>query len=417
LQYIKKILGSRVKELSKFIPGITYIPPTAPVVGIEEAMILRDIADDLEAGKFPTYFYCDLFEKRFAKLVGAKYCLLCNSGSSANLLAISALTSPLLGERRLKPGDEVITTALNFPTTVNPIIQNGLVPVFIDVQLPQYVAGVDNIEDAYYGKGIKALMLADTLGNANYYRGALKDTGYWYVNDSCDSLGTDYRGFVNCNINTYSFYPAHHITMQEGGAVCTNDPLLYKILKSFRDWGRDCWCERGQDNACGKRFDGDYDHKYTYSHIGYNLKCTDFQAAIGLAQLEKLDKFNEIRRHNWKRLRDGCQDLETHFILPEPTPGSNPAWFGFALTIRPNGILSRKICTMRLEENGIGTRLIFAGNVLRQPAYKTVKHRVIGNLDNTNLIHDNAFWIGCGPHVTDEMIDYMLEVLHELPNL
>jgi CDP-6-deoxy-D-xylo-4-hexulose-3-dehydrase len=198
--------------------------------------------------------------------------------------------------------------------------------------------------------------------------------------------------------------------MQEGGAVCTNDPLLKKIITSFRDWGRDCFCERGQDNACGHRFDGDYDHKYTYSHIGYNLKCTDFQAAIGLAQLEKLDKFNEIRRHNWKRLRDGCQDLEEYFILPEPTPGSNPAWFGFALTTRN---LSRKLIIQKLESSGIGTRLLFAGNILRQPAYQNIKHRVIGSLTNTNLIHDNAFWIGCGPHIDDQRIDFMLEVLHE----
>jgi CDP-4-dehydro-6-deoxyglucose reductase, E1 len=313
----------------------------------------------------------------------------------------------------LKQGDEVITTALNFPTTVNPIIQNGLVPVFVDVQLPQYVAGVDNIEDAYYGKGIKALMLADTLGNANYYRGAIRDDSHWYVNDSCDALGTDYRGFVNCTINTYSFYPAHHITMGEGGAVCTNDPLLYKILKSFRDWGRDCWCKPGQDNACGHRFDGDYDHKYTYSHIGYNLKASDFQAAIGLAQLEKLDRFNEIRRHNWKRLRDGCNDLEDYFILPEATPGSNPAWFGFALTIRTSKPY-RKTMLMELERSSIGTRHLFGGNLLRQPAYKGIQHRVIGDLHNTNLIHDNAFWIGCGPHIDDQRIDYMLETIHTI---
>jgi len=385
-----------------FIPGKTYIPPTAPTVGIEEAMILRDIADDLEAGKFPTYFYCDLFEKRFAKLVGSKYAMLCNSGSSANLLAISALTSPLLGERRLKPGDEVITTALNFPTTVNPIIQNGLVPVFVDVEPGTYVPASHTYTD-------RPIFFANTLGNIapSYGLG-------WMIKDCCDSLGSladDENVFAN--IHTYSFYPAHHITMQEGGAVCTNDPLLKKIITSFRDWGRDCYCERGQDNACGKRFDGDYDHKYTYSHIGYNLKATDFQAAIGLAQLEKLDKFNEIRRHNWKRLRDGCQDLEEYFILPEPTPGSDPAWFGFGLAIRPGQKQSLKQLITKIETMNIGTRQFFAGNILRQPAYQNIKHRVIGNLDNTNLIHDNAFWIGCGPHITDEMIDYMLTVIHE----
>jgi CDP-6-deoxy-D-xylo-4-hexulose-3-dehydrase len=388
----------------KFIAGKTYIPPTAPTVGIDEANILRDIADDLEAGKFPTYFYCDLFEKRFAKLVGSKYAMLCNSGSSANLLAISALTSPLLGERRLKPGDEVITTALNFPTTVNPIIQNGLVPVFVDVELPYYVPrGITtDILD------VKAVILSNTLGN---YARAISNG--WVIKDECDSLGSTTEKLTMSDITTHSFYPAHHITMQEGGAVCTNDPLLKKIITSFRDWGRDCYCERGQDNACGHRFDGDYDHKYTYSHIGYNLKCTDFQAAIGLAQLEKLDKFNEIRRHNWKRLRDGCQDLEDYFILPEPSPGSNPAWFGFALTIIPS-TMKRQYVISQLEAAGIGTRLLFAGNILRQPAYQNIKHRVIGNLDNTNLIHDNAFWIGCGPHIDDQRIDYMLTILHEV---
>jgi CDP-4-dehydro-6-deoxyglucose reductase, E1 len=390
--------------MNNFIAGKTYIPNTAPVVGIEEALILRDIADDLEQGKFPKYFYCDLFEKRFAKKVGAKFCLLCNSGSSANLLAITALTSPLLGDRRLKQGDEVITTALNFPTTVNPIIQNGLVPVFVDVELPYYVPSETYID-------APACIFADTLGNITPRHIYLQDRG-WLISDKCDSLGGE-PNHEDTDISTYSFYPAHHITMGEGGAVCTNDPLLYKILKSFRDWGRDCWCKPGQDNACGHRFDGDYDHKYTYSHIGYNLKASDFQAAIGLAQLEKLDGFNEIRRHNWKRLRDGCNDLEDYFILPEATPGSNPAWFGFALTIRtskPN----RKTMLMELERSSIGTRHLFGGNLLRQPAYKGIQHRVIGDLHNTNLIHDNAFWIGCGPHIDDQRIDYMLETIHTI---
>jgi CDP-6-deoxy-D-xylo-4-hexulose-3-dehydrase len=389
----------------KFIPGKTYIPPTAPTVDHNEGDMLRDIADRLDAGIFPKTLYCNLFEKQFAKLVGSKYAMLCNSGSSANLLAISALTSPLLGERRLKPGDEVITTALNFPTTVNPIIQNGLVPVFVDVELPYYTTM------NYRDKPYKAQIKADTLGN--YDGSAL---GYFIVNDLCDALDKNNKHYFT-DIQTYSFYPAHHITMQEGGAVCTSDPLLKKIITSFRDWGSDCFCERGQDNACGHRFDGDYDHKYTYSHIGYNLKCTDFQAAIGLAQLEKLDKFNEIRRHNWKRLRDGCQDLEEHFILPEPTPGSDPAWFGFALTIRKETKLTRKSLIAHLETSLIGTRLLFAGNILRQPAYKDLDCRIIGDLYNTNLIHDNAFWIGCGPHIDDDMITYILEVLHELPNL
>jgi CDP-6-deoxy-D-xylo-4-hexulose-3-dehydrase len=405
-----------------FVAGKTYIPPTAPTVGKEEACSLRVIADNMERGIFPKYEYCDAFEKKFAKLVGAKYAMLCNSGSSANLLAISALTSPLLGERRLKPGDEVITTALNFPTTVNPIIQNGLVPVFVDVELPYYVPIAKSIYEASENEiRTRAIILSNTLGNDvnSGIEGWQDCYKIWFIRDCCDSLGTKNdlgleSGFY-ADITTHSFYPAHHITMQEGGAVCTTSNMLKKIITSFRDWGRDCWCERGQDNACGHRFDGDYDHKYTYSHIGYNLKCTDFQAAIGLAQLEKLDKFNEIRRHNWKRLRDGCQDLEEYFILPEPTPGSNPAWFGFSLCLRRG---SRLNLLRQLEKSGIGTRLLFAGNILRQPAYQNaqLKYRVIGELKNTNLIHDNAFWIGCGPHITDEMIDYMLTVIHEEVN-
>jgi CDP-6-deoxy-D-xylo-4-hexulose-3-dehydrase len=395
--------------MDKFIPGKTLIRTSGQTTGKEEADNVMAVATSQHyaAGEWTRRF-----EREFTGYVGAKYCVLVNSGSSANLLAVTALMDESLKDRRLKRGDEVITTALNFPTTVNPIIQNGLVPVFVDVQLPQYVAGVDNIEDAYYGKGIKALMLADTLGNANYYRGALRDDGYWYVNDSCDSLGTDYRGFVNCHISTHSFFPAHHITMGEGGAVCTNNEQLHKIIKSLRDWGRDCYCEPGQNNACGHRFDGDYDHKYTYSRIGYNLKASEFQAAVGCAQLQKLDGFIEKRKHNFKRLYDGLKDLEHIFYLPEATPGSDPAWFGFPLTIREDIPLTAKDMQVRLMKYNIDSRRIFGGNLLRQPAYENIQHRIIGDLKTTNLIHDKGFWIGVWQGITDEMCDYMIEVIH-----
>lgn len=378
-----------------------YLPASAPTFGVEEFKSLNELAVNMLYGEFPSGKSVREFEKQFASYINAKFALSTNSGSSANLLAVTALMADELGDRKLNKGDEVITTALNFPTTVNPIIQNGLVPVFVDIELPYYVPMT-------YEEGHKATIFAHTLGNPV---NLLVDG--WYIEDRCDALAIlDDNDF--CDISTYSYHPAHHMTTQEGGMVCTNDPILNKVINSYRRWGSDCYCEIGQMNACGDRFGGSYDHRYTFSHIGYNLQMTDMQAVIGLAQIKKVDQFIEKRRHNWKRLRDGCQDLEEYFVLPEPTPGSNPAWFGFALLLRKNLKLTRLALLTRLEAKGIGVRLLFAGNILRQPAYQNITHRVIGNLDNTNLVHDNAFWIGCHPKLEDEDIDRMLDTLHNL---
>jgi CDP-6-deoxy-D-xylo-4-hexulose-3-dehydrase len=335
------------------------------------------------------------FEKRLAEFVGARYCLLCNSGSSANLLAMSALTAVELGDKRLKPGDEVITTALNFPTTVNPIIQCGLVPVFVDIELPYYVA-VDRGHT-------QSVVITNFLGN----RASTFGMG-WIVIDNCDSLGTSKRGG---DIDTFSFYPAHTITTGEGGAVCTDDPLLYKLMRSFRDWGRDCYCEPGQNNACGHRFDGDYDHKYTYSHIGYNLQMTEMQAALGVAQMDKLPGFIKARKANFKRYYDGLKDLEDIFILPQATPGSDPAWFGFPLTFR-DGRDCNSFCQM-LDSKGVEVRRMMAGNIIKQPAYKDIKYRIIGDLKNTDFVMKAGFWIFVSPTLTDEMMEFVIDVIHE----
>jgi CDP-4-dehydro-6-deoxyglucose reductase, E1 len=376
-----------------------FLPASAPTFGEAEYKALNEVAVNMLYGEFPTGKQVKEFETQFASKVNANFALSCNSGSSANLLAISALMADELGERKLHKGDEVITTALNFPTTVNPIIQNGLIPVFVDVDLPYYVPRT-------YEEGHKATIFAQTLGNPIN----LMVDG-WYIEDRCDALGSvDNTDF--CDISTYSFHPAHQMTTQEGGMVCTDDPILKKVIASYRDWGRDCWCDVGQVNGCKDRFSGSYDHRYTFSHIGYNLQMTDFQAALGLAQLERLDKLNEKRRHNWKRLRDGCADLENQFILPEATPNSNPAWFGFVLTcLNP---LMRKRLVSKLEVANIGVRLLFAGNILRQPAYQNIEHRIIGDLKNTDLVHDNSFWIGCHPKLEEADIDYMIETLHRL---
>ena len=351
--------------------------------------------------------YSKEFEKRLAEFVGAKFCLLCNSGSSANLLAVTALTQKELGERRLKPGDEVITTALSFPTTVNPIVQNGLVPVFVDVDLPYYtVCGhLEYIEEVYK---VSAVVLSNTFGN---WQQAIAPSPF--ILDCCDSVLHDKKCLTD--IRTFSFYPAHHISTGEGGAVCTDDPLLYKLMRSLRDWGRDCHCEPGQDNACGHRFDGDYDHKYTYSRIGYNLQMTEMQAALGVAQMDKLPGFIAHRKRLFERYYDGLKDLENIFWLPEATPGSDPAWFGFPLTFR-EARDTQAFCRA-LDEKGIGNRRMFAGNITRQPAYQDVNYRIIGDLTNTNWIMDNGFWLFLSPTITDEMADYVIEVLHELSRL
>jgi CDP-6-deoxy-D-xylo-4-hexulose-3-dehydrase len=354
--------------------------------------------------------------------------MLVNSGSSANLLAVSCLTSPTLADRRLAPGDEVITVASGFPTTLNPTIQNGLVPVFVDVELPTYNVDVTALEAAV-GPRTRAIMIAHTLGNpfdlARVAAIAQKHE-LWLIEDCCDAVGSLYDGkLVGTfgDLATISFYPAHHITMGEGGAVLTNSMRLKKLVESFRDWGRDCWCEPGKDNTCGKRYGWQlgnlpcgYDHKYTYSHIGYNLKITDLQAAIGVAQLEKLPAFGRARRENFARLKSGLAGLEEVLILPEATPRSDPSWFGFPISVRPSAPFTRDDLVKFLEARQIGTRFLFGGNLLDQPAYTEIEHRVVGSLDNARFIARSSFWVGTYPGLRPRMIDYVAESIREFVN-
>jgi CDP-6-deoxy-D-xylo-4-hexulose-3-dehydrase len=348
---------------------------------------------------------------------------LVNSGSSANLVALSALTSPKLGERRLKPGDEVITVAAGFPTTVNPILQNRLVPVFVDVALPTYEIDANQLEAARSDK-TRAVMVAHTLGNVfdlDAMLAFVKKYDLWLIEDCCDALGSTWKGrHVGTfgDIATVSFYPAHHITMGEGGAVLTDKPILQVLIESFRDWGRDCWCHPGKDNTCGKRFDWQlgslpcgYDHKYTYSHIGYNLKATDMQAALGLSQIEKLPAFIERRKQNFKYLRSALEGLEDCLLLPDATPGSDPSWFGFPIGVRENAPFRRDDLTRALEESKIGTRLLFGGNLLRQPAYQESDYRAIGDLPNTDFVMNQVFWIGVYPGLTQPMLEFIVSVI------
>ncbi len=382
----------------------------------------------LTAGRFS-----ERFERDFAAYLGVRYALLTNSGSSANLLAFMALTVPELGARRILPGDEVITVACAFPTTVTPILQYGAVPVFVDVTIPQYNIDVTMLEAARSEK-TKAVMIAHTLGNP-FDLGAVKafcdKYGLWLVEDNCDALGSTYtlNGETRLtgawgDIGTSSFYPPHHMTMGEGGCVYTNDPLLNRVLRSLRDWGRNCVCPSGHDNFCGHRFDGDfgtlphgYDHKYVYSHFGYNLKPTDLQAAIGCAQLEKLPAFTAARRRNWHLLREALAPLSDRLILPEPVPNGDPSWFGFLFTVRPGCGVSRNDVTRFLESHGIQTRLLFSGNLIRHPCFDSIRgtgtYRVAGGLDNTDFVMNNSFWVGVSPAMTDEMIGYMGEAIAE----
>ena len=369
--------------------------------------------------------YAKLFEKEFAAFLGTKYCLLTNSGSSANLLAVSTLTSPLLMQRRLKPGDEVITSACGFPTTVNPIIQNNLVPVFVDVELGTYNIRPKDIEEAISKKS-KAIFIAHTLGNPADMGEIMKIArkhNLWVIEDSCDALGTLYRNKYVGNfghISTFSFYPAHHITMGEGGAVVTNDALLRRIIMSFRDWGRNCWCEPGADNTCKKRFIqkfGDlpfgYDHKYVYSHIGYNLKVTDMQAAVGCEQLKKLSGFIKARRANFQDLYGNLKPHNKYILLPEAAPGSLPSWFGFPILVKEGVSFSRSNIVEYLEDHKIATRMLFGGNLTKQPAYKDVKYRIAGSLKNTDLIMNNLFWIGVYPGLKKEQLSYVVKTFKD----
>jgi len=405
-----------------FIPGETYIQYAGRVYDEKEMISLVDSALDfwLTAGRFAKQF-----EENFAKYLGVKYCILTNSGSSANLLAISVLTSPKLRERRLEPGDEVITTACAFPTTVNPIIQNNLIPVFIDVDVGTYNIQVDKIEGAI-SKKTKAIFLAHTLGNPadlDKIQKICEKYNLWLIEDNCDSLGSKYDGRYTGtfgHIATFSFYPAHHITMGEGGALVTNDLELKKLIKSFRDWGRDCWCEPGCDNTCGKRFGWQlgtlphgYDHKYIYSHIGYNLKITDMQAAVGVEQLKKLPSFTEARKKNFTLLYEGLKKYEKYFILPEAESKSDPSWFGFLLTVRKDAGFTRDDIIKYLENNKIATRMLFAGNITRHPSFKNIEYRIYGDLKNTDFIMNNTFWIGVYPGFTEKIINYILEIIDE----
>jgi len=404
----------------QFIPGKTYIPASGKVFDEHELLKLTDASLDfwLTTGR-----YANEFEKRFAEWMGVKYCSLVNSGSSADLLALTALTSPKLGERRLQPGDEVITVAAGFPSTVSPILQNQLVPVFLDVTLPTYNIDVSQLESALSPR-TRAIMVAHTLGNPFDLDAVMNFANkhhLWVIEDNCDATGSLYRDKKTGtfgHLATVSFYPAHHLTMGEGGAVLTNDGQLKRIVESFRDWGRDCHCDPGKDNTCGKRFGwqlGDlpfgYDHKYTYSHIGYNLKMTDMQAAVGCAQLDKLDEFVTRRQQNFQFLYENLKNLEEFFVLPEATPKSEPSWFGFLLAVRPNSPFSRHQFVQYLEKHKIGTRLLFAGNLLRQPAYKNISCRVVGNLENSDFIMDNAFWVGVFPGISQEMLNYMVRII------
>ncbi len=424
---IRREIFNRVKELyklkkiqEKFIPGKTRIDYAGRVYDEKEMINLVDASLDfwLTAGR-----YAKKFEKDFAKFLGVKYCLLVNSGSSANLLAISALTSPKLGERRLSPGDEVITTACGFPTTLNPIIQNNLTPVFIDVDLGTYNIQAEKIEKAI-SKKTKAIFIAHTLGNPadiDKILKIVKKYNLWFLEDNCDALGSKYKGKYTgtfSHISTCSFYPAHHITTGEGGAVLTNDPELKRIIASFRDWGRDCHCEPGHDNSCGKRFGWKlgklpfgYDHKYIYSHIGYNLKITDMQAAIGVAQLKKLPSFIKARKRNFSLFYNFFKKYEKYFILPRAAKNSQSSWFGFPLLVKPGVSFSRNEIVNYLEENQIATRMLFGGNLIKQPVYENTKYRIFDSLKNTDLVMNNLFWIGVYPGITKEKLCYILKVL------
>ena len=416
---IRDLYNLKKQTKRTFVPGTSSIPYAGRVYNEKEMIALVDASLDfwLTNGR-----YAEQFEKGLAEFLGMKYCLLTNSGSSANLLAVSALTSSKLGDKRLKPGDEVITTACGFPTTLNPIIQNNLIPLFVDVELGTYNIQVDQIESAISDK-TKAIIIPHTLGNPaklNQISELVEKHNLWFIEDNCDALGSKYQGkFTGTfgHMSSCSFYPAHHITMGEGGAVLTNDPLLKKIIMSFRDWGRDCWCEPGCDNSCGKRFGwtlGDlpegYDHKYIYSHIGYNLKVTDMQAAIGVAQLQKLPAFIEQRKQNFVRLFNVLEKYSRYVVLPQTLPDSDPSWFGFPILVQEQAPFSRSDLVKHLDDHKIATRMLFGGNLLKQPAYKGIHFRVSGSLKNTDNVMNNLFWVGVYPGLTIEMVDYMIAI-------
>lgn len=433
---IKSLVGEFYKEFKEpleskenFKPGdrISY---ASRVYDEKEMQSLTDAMLDfwLTTGRFSNQF-----EKDFAEWIGVKYAHLVNSGSSANLIAFSVLTAPELGDRQIKRGDEVITVACGFPTTITPILQYGAVPVFVDVTVPQYNIDVTQLEAALSEK-TKAVMIAHTLGNPfdlKAVKAFCDKHNLWLVEDNCDALGTKYTidgetRFTGTwgDIGTSSFYPPHHMTMGEGGAVYTNNPLLNRLILSYRDWGRDCICVSGQDNLCGHRWDGQfgelpkgYDHKYTYSHFGYNLKVTDLQAAVGVEQLKKFPSFIERRKHNWARLHAALEDIQDKVILPEPAENSDPSWFGFLISVRPETGLNRNDVTKYIESKNVQTRLLFSGNIIKQPCFNEIRgtesYRVVGSLENSDFVVNNTFWVGVYPGMTDAMIDYMAQVIKE----
>ena len=408
--------GALTEGRDSFENGVSVVPPSGKVIGRDELKMMTDAVLD---GWLTTGRFNDQFEKELSDYLGVKYALSTNSGSSANLLALTALTSPKLGERQLKPGDEVITVAAGFPTTVNPILQNGLVPVFVDVDIPTYNIQISMLEQALSDK-TRAVMVAHTLGNPYELEAVVAFTqkyNLWLVEDCCDALGSTYQGQkvgTFGDIATLSFYPAHHITMGEGGAIFTNDGELKKIVESFRDWGRDCYCQPGCDNTCGKRFSWKlgslpegYDHKYIYSHLGYNLKITDMQAACGVAQLGKIDQFVESRKENFVYLSEKLQSLTGFLELPKATMDSDPAWFGYPITLKESAGTTRVDLLRYLDQYKIGSRLLFAGNLTKQPYFEGRTYRVVGDLQNTDRVMNQTFWIGIYPGISKEMLDYV----------
>jgi dTDP-4-dehydro-2,6-dideoxy-D-glucose 3-dehydratase len=421
LEQTRKLHRDRDASQQEFRPGVTPILPSGAVLDEDDRAALVEQALEM---KIASGAKALLFERRFAKTIGVRKAHLTNSGSSANLLALASLTVPELEDRRLRPGDEVITVAASFPTTVNPILQCGLVPVFVDVDLATYNTTLERIEQAITPR-TKAVMIAHTMGNpfaVAEIAELCKEHDLFLVEDNCDAVASTYQGKTTGTFGDYStvsFYPAHHLTMGEGGCVMSNTLELARITESMRDWGRDCWCEPGEDNKCLKRYSyqmGDlpygYDHKYIFSHVGYNLKSTDIQAALGLTQLEKLPDFVAARKRNWTRMREGLEGVPG-LLLPEATPGSDPSWFGFVITLTEDATFGRPEMVQFLNDRRIGTRLLFAGNLLRHPAYKNENYRVSGDLTNSDIITERTFWIGVYPGITTEMIDYMTASIRE----
>ena len=420
-EILKLVEKGFVEQKSDFIPGVTNVPVSGKLLDVADFMSMVEASLDgwLTAGRFHKEF-----ENKLAKYVGVRNATMVNSGSSANLVALSALTSPKMGKRALLPGDEVITVAAGFPTTVNPIIQNRLIPVFVDSDIGTYDINVQEMKKALSEK-TRAVMIAHTLGNpfdVDAVQAFCKENDLWLIEDSCDALSSTYKGKKTGSfgdVATVSFYPAHHITTGEGGAVFSKSPLIRKQIESFRDWGRDCYCETGEDNTCKKRFDWQlgslphgYDHKYIYSHVGYNLKATDLQAAVGLSQLEKLEVFAARRRGNFARLYKALENTPG-VVLPKATEGSDPSWFGFAVTLQENSKISRRDLINVLDKAKIGTRLLFGGNLVKQPAYRSVEFRIVGNLDQTEKIMNNTFWVGVQPSLSDDHIDYVAETINQ----